>query len=1078
MKARHGEHASAPPTSPSGAALAPGKRTRTEDGEPPARARDSEHPHVAEREAPVAAAERAADWEADAGLMNAMGLPELASGEEGASVEGKRGRGKKYVPVAVSIPRALSREAFQRRALQQVLGSSEVEVVWSGLAPRYLPSRGPAIVMFEERLLLRARGQVNEARGIASDEHGQVAGAAERAGVFTAQPGSDAKAAVLAEIDRRYHAAVGPIEDVGDIRETSLWRQLRDEALFQQEHLAALPEGIQRVFRLSLQGRALAPRDYEALFRIAQKLALLSSEELRGLTGKLGDVSAFSALELAVDGFFEEREGRARGDAERVAVQNKLLGLEDLYRLYVRASDEQARDQASPLAGPLTAVSQTFGLGGASYEELRPQLERELVRHGFASIAEFRAHVGELERTFEEGAARITLDVLDRYAATLHREAERYRDPAAVHSLYGRLGGFRDSYRTYEANASKVRAREARRSTIESPRPDGADAPAARANAARAAAIASLGELSVEHPIFGEGDLPDAQRLDKERLAKASEGELAPLLQGHLTARLAAVAKARGQLEGNPALIYKLDRLMPLFYAELEIQPGSVHDLILQDKLRTDAMTKLLGGLLLTVVTVALTMVSVGAATPPLIAAGASAAAAGVSVHVAGEELDAYAEDGSLAAAGLMEDPSVSWLAISLAGAGVDLAVAASAVRALAPAARALEATGDVSAFARAVQELRAAQQLDARIAATAERAAQARAAYGAAKRNLTSALAKAYSFPGPLTDPMVARALVQMAVAKVREGAHSLAAFIEELKQARAAAKLAELSPEELVAAKDAWARAEALGPLVSDAAHLEALLARIPDPAVLERLLRVFSSSELVGIASALQEPAKLAVMLDHLGEANTGKLMRQWIEDGDMAKANAFVRRLAAATVGQPKELSALEQGAHILDTNAEVAMSKHANPSRRLEMNEGERARVALIEGLPSNTDFHLSNISLGETDNLLGLKGLPVTTSRDSPEYLALLGKLEDAKVGKPSGFADRALVADAFFARMKGAEVPRLLTSDANVIKKLAKLAGIDPNMVGGYGGLVQRYGNTGFRVTINGRTIVVVPSR
>jgi hypothetical protein len=48
------------------------------------------------------------------------------------------------------------------------------------------------------------------------------------------------------------------------------------------------------------------------------------------------------------------------------------------------------------------------------------------------------------------------------------------------------------------------------------------------------------------------------------------------------------------------------------------------------------------------------------------------------------------------------------------------------------------------------------------------------------------------------------------MAAAKIKEGSHSLAGFIAELRQARLAARLGELSPEELAKVKEAWAQAE----------------------------------------------------------------------------------------------------------------------------------------------------------------------------------------------------------------------------------------------------------------------------
>jgi hypothetical protein len=50
------------------------------------------------------------------------------------------------------------------------------------------------------------------------------------------------------------------------------------------------------------------------------------------------------------------------------------------------------------------------------------------------------------------------------------------------------------------------------------------------------------------------------------------------------------------------------------------------------------------------------------------------------------------------------------------------------------------------------------------------------------------------------------------MAIAKIREGGHSLSAFVAEIKAARISAKLGELTPEELAKVKQAWGEAETI--------------------------------------------------------------------------------------------------------------------------------------------------------------------------------------------------------------------------------------------------------------------------
>ena len=88
----------------------------------------------------------------------------------------------------------------------------------------------------------------------------------------------------------------------------------------------------------------------------------------------------------------------------------------------------------------------------------------------------------------------------------------------------------------------------------------------------------------------------------------------------------------------------------------------------------------------------------------------------------------------------------------------------------------------------------------------------------------------------------------------------------------------------------------------------------------------------------------------------------------------------------------------------------------------------------------------------------------------------MLGALAKEDVGKAAGFADRGLIADAFFAKTEPGLMPRFLTADQNAVKKLAGMAKIDVGKIGGYPGLIRTYGTSGFTVTIEGRTLTVVP--
>jgi hypothetical protein len=193
-----------------------------------------------------------------------------------------------------------------------------------------------------------------------------------------------------------------------------------------------------------------------------------------------------------------------------------------------------------------------------------------------------------------------------------------------------------------------------------------------------------------------------------------------------------------------------MDRLMPTFYAEMDIQPGSIHDQIIKDKIHDEAIAKLVGGILLAVVAIALTVVSLGTATPAVVAAGASIGAAGLSTYMAYDEYKQYTTEHAISDAGLADHPSVIWLVLAIAGAGVDMGAVTKTVRALAPAAKALEAGGEFSDFAKAVEALQKSRQIDEQIAAAADKAAAARKSYAAAKGELSMALGKRTRSPDP----------------------------------------------------------------------------------------------------------------------------------------------------------------------------------------------------------------------------------------------------------------------------------------------------------------------------------------
>ena len=77
-------------------------------------------------------------------------------------------------------------------------------------------------------------------------------------------------------------------------------------------------------------------------------------------------------------------------------------------------------------------------------------------------------------------------------------------------------------------------------------------------------------------------------------------------------------------------------------------------------------------------------------------------------------------------------------------------------------------------------------------------------------------------------------------------------------------------------------------------------------------------------------------------------------------------------------------------------------------------------------------------------------------------------------LGGSKGAADRALIADVFFAKSEGGAVPTFMTGDKSIYNKLATESGIDVTSMGGK--TLAELKPNGFAVKIDGRTINVIP--
>ncbi len=714
---------------------------------------------------------------------------------------------KNWVPFKIPVKQRMAQEQFQVAVMRQVFGAVREGLKWYNLEDEYLPEKSPYTIWVEPELLKAERGRASEERGISVGAGGGITGAKERAKTFHAGPATDLKSAFMKEIDRRYYEAVGDKTETkikpGEVGKTELWRTIRDEVLFQHEYIANLPPNVKLLIKQSITGKVLMPADYDQLFRIAKKIETMPPGQATDYASKVtGTTTDLSQFEASLEGYSAEMAKRKKETEAHRDTITKLAGLGQVYEKYK------------------TWVRNEAIAPGANQTE-QEELEKQLKAHDFAGIPEFEQYIDKFLTGFETESAGIIRDLLAKYDGRLYREGERYKNPQEVSALHGKLGGYRSNLDVMKQSEDVMQSEDAKqrdareRSRLPghggtTPKPTEAfKAAQKKGEGAREAAKGELRNLASEHPIFQDDEaLPDDRRINKLALHTATETSLQGVLLGFIAHRKDAVKDARGELAGNSELIWKMDKMIPQFMLQQGIVDGSIHAQIIQDKMREDRIKKIVIGILAAIAAIALTVVSLGTATPAIVAAGAAAGAFGISAYMAYEEVKNYAQDKKLADVGLVDDPSIIWVVVAIAGAALDAAAAVKAIRAIGPLARAVNTGGDLVTFDKAVRALEEAGEIDAKIARAAERAAAAKKGYQEASSELVNVLrGKAYGGLGPLADNDVYRALVKLAAAKFREIGNNGLIFIEEIKKARALAKLGDMTPEELATVKQAWA-------------------------------------------------------------------------------------------------------------------------------------------------------------------------------------------------------------------------------------------------------------------------------
>mgnify|MGYP003950253895 CR=1 FL=1 len=190
---------------------------------------------------------------------------------------------------------------------------------------------------------------------------------------------------------------------------------------------------------------------------------------------------------------------------------------------------------------------------------------------------------------------------------------------------------------------------------------------------------------------------------------------------------------------------------------------------------------------------------------------------------------------------------------------------------------------------------------------------------------------------------------------------------------------------------------------------------------------------------------------------------------------------------SSVMRPKLKAVVDQNTVVVDSNIVIAEELRVKNIRdgvpwHRGLNSAHKRSIKFIDQLRSeNKKILISDRVWFETKSSskkhMIKTGIELTISRNSKQWQETMKVLETHKVGAKKGSSDRHIVADIFFAKSKAGVIPQFVTADKKVYNRLAELSKEVPvNDISKLGKAVPIAYPKGFNVTINGRTIRVIP--
>ncbi len=484
----------------------------------------------------------------------------------------------------------------------------------------------------------------------------------------------------------------------------------------------------------------------------------------------------------------------------------KLTGTEECYKLYKRYSG-------------LTHQRKRHQSG----KKLKKELEELLVKHGLQpDVKAYGVLIASFEKGFRYAVSSTALGMTKIFEDKLNAAEKDYSNINNVRNLFDQLSDFRETIAEgikYEAINNSY-AEKGVPSTTSTGRGLGdeekekADFATKKVNDAMVIGRSQLKPLYEKHPIFDDESLLIQYRTPKKEIGSAKTPEqLQKVLLDYIRERKNDVNNSKNHLleNGGEKDMYSIDNAVALTMQNYGIRDNTVQNTIIQHAISVERTNQIVIGILVAIVSIALSIITLGTGTPVIVAGLAAAGMLAIDVYFIVDAVKNYEREKNLAGAGLLsQDPSMIWIFLAVGGALLDIGSLYKGLKAIQAPAQELAITGEVSKFEKAVDLASQGGTLEAKLADKIKTAARMREGYNnAAKSFYKTASSRLYTG----VDPALVADLVKMAYYGIREGMAMFDQFLILAKQAfikKGLMKLGdEFTPEELADLKRIWREA-----------------------------------------------------------------------------------------------------------------------------------------------------------------------------------------------------------------------------------------------------------------------------